>query len=433
MILNIVMDVSASQTPRQSARSRARDALHRSLLVSTHLYALSTLSLVGCSSDGGDSAPAGSSFMLASVVIDADGGRTTFVQAIDSLDDGPFSNERAIEAPGNGVVLAGNEHFFVGLSESPTWIRYGVDESGVIQETGRLSFLNTGASSIDFGNAWVSSELAVSVLSDQATAVVWNPSTMEIRGEVDLSHLVQEGFDLEVWTTVAHNGLVYVPARYADWQGGRIRNGVSMTIIDPVQLSVVGVAEDDRCASGGRIVFDDAGYGYVMGDGRTYSIHMFANALGGTAPDNCIVRIAPGETDFEEDYFYALPSLTGGLQSITELETGRQGSGVAFSKMFYPNELPEGVQPVSFEFWNYPAHKMWRIELGDPPTAREVDGIPFSTVGFTGSAFRGRLFSGESPDGNTTEVFEIDPTTGEAARRFTMDGFFYGLYELSRP
>ena len=396
------------------------------------VFFLGIIGLTACGADDDEPEPVGSAFMLASVVIDADGNRTTFVQTIDSLDEGPFTNDRAIEIPGNGVVMAGREHFFLGLAESPTWVRFSVNEAGVIEETGRLSLLNQGARRIDFGNAWVSPEIAVSVLSAQAVAVVWNPATMEIRGEVDLGHLIRPGFGLEVWTTTTHDGLVYVPARYADWEGGRIRNGISTTIIDPRQLRIVGVAEDDRCASGGRVVFDEAGYAYVMGDGRNYSVHMYANALGGAAPDNCLVRIPPGATDFEAGYYHTIPSLTDGLQSITELETGRQGSGIGFAKMFYPTELPPGVEPVDFEFWNHPAHKMWRIELADPPTAREVEGIPFSTVGFSGSMFNGRLYSGESPDGNSTDVFEIDPASGTAQRRFTMDGFFSGLHELNR-
>lgn len=399
--------------------------------LSFHLAALFLLG--GCGDDSDASLQASAkAFVLSSVVIDADGNRTTYVQTIPSLDAGPFTNDRAIEAPGNGVVLGGGRHFFIGLAEEPTWIRYSLDDSGAIVESGRLSFLNLGATRIDFGNALVDDNTAVSVLSAQATAVVWDPTRMEILGEIDLSHMVRDGFSLEVWTTTAYNGLAFIPARWSDWQGSRIGLGVQTTIVDPVAMRVVGVAEDDRCASGGRVVFDDQGFAYVMGDGRNYSIHMFANASGGSAPDNCLLRIRPGSTDFEESYFYTIPSLTGGLQSITELETAVQGSSLGFAKMFYPDELPAGVEPIDFDFWGSPAHKMWRIQLSDPPTAEEVEGIPFSTIGFAGSPFEGRLYTGESPDGNTTEVYEVDPVSNTARLRFTMDGYFNGLYELTR-
>ena len=63
-------------------------------------------------------------FVLASVVIDADDKRTTYVQTIESLDDGPFNNETAIEIPGNGVVMAGDKDFYLGLAEEPTYLSF---------------------------------------------------------------------------------------------------------------------------------------------------------------------------------------------------------------------------------------------------------------------------------------------------------------------
>ena len=96
-------------------------------------------------------------------------------------------------------------------------------------------------------------------------------------------------------------------------------------------------------------------------------------ASGGTAPANCILRIAPGTTVFEASYYYTVKSLTGGLESIAEIETPRQGSGIGFATMFYPDQLPPGLEPINFDYWSVPAHKSWRFHLADPPTAEEVD------------------------------------------------------------
>lgn len=395
--------------------------------------ALTAAALAGCGDSRKTGEITGGRYALASVVIDPDGNRTTYVQTIGSLDDGPFDNETAIELAGNGVAMARGKYIYVGLTEEPTWVRYEVGAGGAIAEAGRLSLLATGAAAIDYGNAIIDEETAVSVFSDPPLAVVWNPTEMAIVGEVDLAPLAREGYSLEVWTTAAHDGLVYIPGRWADWDGGRVFPGVSTTIIDPKALRVVGTATDDRCASGGRVVFDAAGYAYVMGDGRNYSIQMFANASGGTAPQNCLLRIPPGSTTFDPSYYYAIPSLTGGRESITELETGRQGSGLAFAKMFYPDHLPDGVEPVDFDFWGVPAHKLWRLRLTTPPTAEEVQGIPFSAIGFEGSALDGHLFTGESLDeGKTSDIYETDPDTNTARLRFKMDGYFYGLYALSQ-
>ncbi len=384
---------------------------------------------LGCGGDD-DTQTGGGRYALGSVVIDADSNRTTYVQVIDSLDAGPFDNSTAIELAGNGVVMAHGMDIFVGLAEEPTWVKYSVGAAG-IEETGRMSLVNTGATYIDYGNAIIDDTTAVSVLTAGPTAVVWNPQTMTITGEIPLPHLVRAGWELEVWTTVAHGGLVYIPGRWADWTGGKIYPGVSMTIIDPKTKQIVAKADDDRCASGGRPVFDAAGNAYVMGDGRTYSIQMFANAAGTSAPQNCLLRIEKGATDFDPDYFYTIPSLTGGPEAIGELDTAADGTGVAFTKMFYRDKLPAGVEPIDFAFWDMPVHKTWRLHLTEPPTAEEVDGAPFSTIGFSSTAVDGRLFSPEANGAATTDVYEIDPMTNTATLRFAMDGYFYGLYKLA--
>lgn len=394
------------------------------------VFCLAMLAL-GCGDADASPSPTSGRYVLGSVVIGPENNRTTYVQVIDSL-DGPFDNSTAIELPGNGVVMAGNGRFFVGLAEEPTWVAYEVNARGEIEEVGRMSLANYGLGYIDYGNALIDQDAAVSVISDPPVAVFWNPSTMEIIGDVELRHLIRDGYSLEVWTTVAHEGRVYIPGRWANWDEGRIYAGVSMTILDPSTMGVIGTATDDRCASGGRVVFDAEGYAYVMGDGRNYAIQMYANAAGTpeSAPDNCLLRIAPGQTVFEADYFHTIPSLTGGLQSITELETGMQGSGVAYSKMFDPSRLAEGTTATDFGFWDQPAHKLWRIDLGDTPTAREVQGAPYSAIGFGGSSFAGRLYVGES-DTSTTDVYEVDTDTNTSTLRFTMDGYFYGLYALT--
>lgn len=380
----------------------------------------------GTSTEGGE--PSG--YVLASVVI-SDAGRTTYVSVVPAL-EGHLTNESGVEIPGNAVYLVNGSSVFVGLTEEPTWVKYSVDSEGRLQEVTRMSLAAYGLAAVDFGNTLVDSTTAVSVLSDALLAIVWNPETMTITDTVDLSHLDRDGYDLENWTTnVGPDGLVYIPARWTDWEQARIIANVTTTILDPKAMSVVGVAEDDRCISGGRVVFDEAGYGYVLGDGRNYSVQMFANAQGIAAPDNCLLRIPPGGTDFEEGFYASIPSLTGGLEAITELETAEQGTGIGFAKIFHPDRLPEGVEPVDFEFWDYNAHQTWRIELGDEPRAVPVQGAPFSALGFSGVATRGVLYIGQSEDGGgSSTVYAIDPTANTMSVAFTMDGYFYGAHAL---
>ncbi len=375
----------------------------------------------------GEEAP--SRFVLASITIDGDGNRISYAQIVDHL-SGDFDNSRAIEAPGNATFLTSGSDFFYGLAESPTWVRYST-LGGTFTETGRLSFANYGLTSMDYSNVIVNADTAVSVLTGPAVAVVWNPTTMSVEGTIDLTSMVQDGYSLEAWTVVTHDGLVYVPGRWADWEGGKIMQRVSLTILDPATLSVVAVAEDDRCGAGGQVTFDSRGYAYMMGDGRNQMMQVFAASRGEPVVHNCLLRIAPGATDFEEDYFFEIPALTGGLDSMTEMQSATLTDGIGFAMMEYPDRISPDLDQVNFEHWDTPAYKMWRVVLGDTPTAEVVDGANFSVVGFTPASVAGKLYNPESDDGSESRVYAIDPATNTASLSFTMDGYFAGLLPLT--
>lgn len=384
-----------------------------------------------CGTDEAD-APQTGSIALGSVVISPDGSRKTYVQTVVSLEDGPFDTANAIEIPGHNVMMARPPHLYVGLMERPVWQRYTLQDGGGIALDGEVSFVNLGVRSLDYGNVIVDEDTAVSVIGEIAKAIVWNPKTMQIVGEVALEHLQRPaGYMLESFTVTAHEGRVYIPGRWTDWLTEEVLPGVSITVLDPDKLEVVGVAADDRCTSGGSLVFDEAGYGYVIGDGRNWCAQLYAEMRGEQAHPTCLLRIAPGATDFEESFYISMLELTGGHEAMGEMETAVQGSGVGFSKIFHRDQLPEGVEPAGdFAFWSVPAYKAWRIELGDSPVATEVEGMPFAALGFAGSRHAGKLYTGESPDGSVSEVFAIDPATNSGEFAFRIDGYFVGLYEL---
>lgn len=391
------------------------------------------LALTACSDDKPDEGgtdtptPEGKRYVLGSVSIDADGNRVSYAQIVTKL-EGHFSNANGIEVNGNAVFLAHGSNFFYGLAESPVWVRYSTENG--FKETGRLSFLNYGISYMDFANVIVDDDTAVSVLTGAYVAVIWSPKEMVIKGTVDLSFLRKEGYSLESFTTTTHDGLVYIPGKWVNWTTAQVEQTVSIIILDPKAMKVVGVAEDHRCGAGGRVTFDSKGYAYVMGDGRNQSMQVFAAAAGKPSVPNCLLRIAPGTTDFEENWFYEIPSLTGGLDSMTELEHASITGGVGFTMMKYEDRIPTNLDRVNFEHWSVPAYKMWRITLGDTPKAEEVQGANYSVVGFSGSGVDGKFYTSESADGAKSTVFELDPATNTAVQKFTMDGYFSGLMPI---
>lgn len=400
---------------------------------------LSLLAFTACGpsnggTDAGTTLPA--KYALSSVVIDADGNRTTYVQGIPNL-DGPFTNEKAVEIPGNGSVIATKTAVLVSLVESPVWIKYTLGESGSLEETGRINFSSYGITTLNYGDAVVDEETVVSVFTDPAIAIIWNPKSMTVTGTIDLAaqtDYLRAGYQTETWTVVAHNGLVYAPTRWADWTGSRIYPAMGLLILDPAQKKIVALAQDERCASAGRPVFPADGYAYVMGDGRNQSLQMFARAAGQPITKNCILRIAPGETDFQASFFVDVPSLTGGVDSMTELTPVQDNSATAFSLMFYPDQLPAGVTATNYDYWSLPVHKAWNITLGDVPTAKVVENAPFSAIGFTAVPMEGKLYQGGAPGSDgLSEVYAIDGATNAVGGVvFKMEGYLSGLFPLSK-
>ncbi|APR84274.1 Hypothetical protein A7982_09623 [Minicystis rosea] len=400
-------------------------------------FALLLLASCGSSSEStggaggtGGQAASGPLYALGSVVLNDDGTRTTYVQTIKSLDITSIDNKNAIEVPGNGTLTPFGDSILVGLAEEPTIVRYKPDAAGVLRETGRVSFLNYGLSHADFGSVVADPTHAYMISSEQFLAIQWNPTTMEVTTTTDLAYLKQDGFDTEFWTTTARDGKVYIPARYANWDDGVILKKVSLVILDAASGKVLGTAEDDRCYSGGRPSFTANGDAYVMADGRSYSAQMYANAAGQPPPPNCILKIPAGTTAFDPNYLREVPKITNGLETTGEMLSVVDGSGVAFTLMFYPSQLPSDVKPVDFGFWSYPVFKGWRIELGDEPKGTEVSDMPFTTIGFDGAVMDGKLWIGTGPDTAQSLLYEFDPATNKATKRFLMDGLFYGIHKL---
>lgn len=382
-----------------------------------------------------DSVAAFDGYIVGSIVI-TDSGRTMYVQAVTEL-GGTLNNDEALEVPGNAILdVAGND-VFAGLVEEPTWVRYSVGEDGSLSESGRISFAAYGWTAIDYANTFVDADTALSYNTSLGQAIVWDPSTLTITGTVDLPHMLVEDYGTEAFKTTSHDGLVYIPGKFINWTQGTALHQVMITVVDPDALSVKQVISDERCPISGRMLFGPDGTGYVMSDGRNYSVQMFARAAGATAeeaPRNCFLRLEPGADGFDEAWKVDVVDLTDGREVLTEMEWAENGTGIGFSKVFYEERLPEGVEPTSFAFWGENIGRMWRFDLTqDPPAAAPVEGLPYSGIGFGGTAVDGTLLVGETTDaGATSQVFAIDPQTNVASEIMTMDGYFYGAYPLGR-
>jgi len=430
----------AQRTDGQSAANLLGRISHRlGLALSAAALGVGIAATPACD-EGGDGSGnnGGPLYAITSVFVGTEG-RTSYVATFGSLDVDTVDVRSGIEFPGNIVVESYGGALYVGLAESPELVRYEPDQSGVLIETGRMSFASRGFTRYPFGSVIANAHRAFAIDSATLQIVAWDPTSMTIVDELDIGGFTKSGFSPEFWTSSVHDSRLYVPVRYANWDQGAIDDSVVLAIYDVETLDLVGVAEDSRCASGGRPVFASNGDAYVVADGRNWSRQLFAHVGHQTIPSNCILRIEAGQTDFDADYYVETRSLLGddaGVEGLlpeiaTEAIPPTANGGVGFLQVFDPNLLPSSATVgADFAFWGQPAFPHYRFTVGDAPKLEIVGGIEPSVLGWAGSVTDGGVFvcRGTSHEGCT--VYELDESTNAATPLFAVEGAMSNLTRL---
>ncbi|MEM6955921.1 MAG: hypothetical protein AAF645_09530 [Myxococcota bacterium] len=397
---------------------------------------LFVLALGGCESGDSstDAATDGSeSAALYSVgtIVTQPTGRTLFVQTVPSL-EGSLNLDSAIEAPGNSRHWAYEGSVYVGLGQEPTLIRYVPDEEGRLQEVDRLSFSRFGVGRMPPALTFLSPTKAYLLLYEELTLAVFDPTAMEITGEVDLSSLGEEGFTSELWFPTLSEGRLYVPVRPVNYATFDIVPSVRVAIFDTERNTLLGVADDRRCVAASRPAVGPDGDVYVIGEGRNYITQVLAEARDAEAPPTCLLRIRAGETRFDPDYFVDVASFTEGLGAATGMWQVPGEPGVAYAKMVDLSALPEDASLTALNLFGFSIFRFWRIELGDEVRAVEVGDQPASTIDFGASSVDGLLYFGvgDTSMGGETNVLRIEPSANRSATAFSLTGSLRDIYRL---
>ena len=169
---------------------------------------------LGCSDDGdtlsvaapnepGSGAPVPQSlYAVPTEVYGADfASSTSFVPLVSSLDVERIELDQAREKDGRASVMALENYLFIASSSAPFIERYEVQPDGSLVEAGRLSFANYGLPeffSIDaWGSITISPTKAYVFNRGNGAHVVWNPTTLQITGEIEGPDVLRNGWDLE--------------------------------------------------------------------------------------------------------------------------------------------------------------------------------------------------------------------------------------------
>jgi hypothetical protein len=264
----------------------------------------------GGQASSGDAAPMNPALLVAVYVAGVDDDRSIYIGALPDVPSGELDYSSFLEF-GNVDVTTHAGSVFVWERDPATMTRFSVNTDLSLSQRETLSFSNYGLGG--GGELVYASDTRAYILSPQLdTIVVWDPSQMQITGEipVDLpaalhapglepfAHKGQVVGDSVVWQIVA-----------ADFDTSRIHPGVALAMASATTDEPVRFIEDERCvgADGGYV--DARGDYYVRAGGYWGLFAAYGDDA--AASRTCVLRVRAGEEAFDPEYLVDMRELTG--------------------------------------------------------------------------------------------------------------------------
>lgn len=351
---------------------------------------------------------------------------TSFVSLVPSLDVPSIGLEQAREKDGRASVIAIGNYLFIASSTAPIIERYEVQPDGSLVEAGRLSFANYGlpeAFSIDaWGNITISPTKAYVFNGSNGAHVVWNPSTLEIIGEVAGPDVLRDGWALESIAIVRGNRLFRVFA-YLDYDSWRFDAGTQfLAVYDVESDQLLALHQDARCPLlYSRPFLDESENLYFSG-----FVWTAAETLLNGAPKNCALRVLNGQEAFDPDWQ---------LTYADDVTEGREagilrylGGGRALLDVFHHDRASLAGPISTRELSNTPNWRLWSLDL-EQRTGAPLEGLDFKAGGYQDVGVDARTFL-MVPNDDYSETTAYEVRDGQAARGFSIRGSAYHLTKI---
>jgi hypothetical protein len=381
----------------------------------------SSLLLAACGSSddgaGGGDAPG---FAVMYEVFD-DTGSNSYLALLDSL-DGTIDPAEAREfAGGRAFLQVYNGWIFVGDATTPTVTRFSVGADGSLAEDGTVSFANYGlqSGSID---AWAQTFISPTkaYLFDYASAVhvVWNPTTMEITGEIPADpRFTREGFpDLETSPAAVRGNRMYRSIFWGDYDTAEYSQEQLLAVYDLDTDRLIDVVAETRCPNPGNRTF-------VGEDGTIYFsnwIWPVAGTLMHGRASNCVLRIPAGSDRFDPSWSLDYRALSGGHEGgmFTYL-----GAGQGLVAIFDETRTTFDQTTDPWAYAGTSAWSIWNVDVQNR-TGAPISGIPLSAGAYTPILVDDRAFvTLPNSDWSETQLYEIEG--GTATPGMVVPGWSY--------
>jgi hypothetical protein len=373
------------------------------------LGALALTLITGCSSS--DDAPhthATPAFAVMYEVFD-DTGSSSYLALLESLDD-EIDPATSREFPGGRAFLrVYNGWLFVGDATTPNVTRFSIDEDGALVEDGTISFANYGlqAGSIDeWQQEFISPTKAYLFDSASATHVVWNPTTMEIIGEIAAApELLRDDFpNLETSPAAVRGNRLYRSVFWSNYTTAEYSQEQVLAVYDTETDELIETVTETRCPNPGNLTFvDEAGTIYFSN-----WIWPVAGTLMHDRAANCVLRIPAGSDTFDPSWSLDYAALSGGHHGAM---FSYLGDGDALVSIFDETMTTFDETTDPWALAGSPYWSIWRVDVEDG-TGAPVSGIPLSAGAYTPVVVGGRaLVMVPESDWSKTQLYEIDGDT----------------------
>jgi hypothetical protein len=389
------------------------------------LSGLICLAVIGCGDGQGgshdDSDGGGPLFAVPTEIYSADSSSSTsYVPVVSSLDVSRIELNKARELNGRATMAVVGDWLFLASSSAPIVERFRIASDGSLKSDGRLSFANHGVPeffAIDpWGAVFVSAEKAYIFNGNDGSHVVWNPTTMEITGEIPGPDIAQEGYQFESIAIVQGNRMyrVFTLLNYDTWEFLAAPQYLAVYDVDTDEL--VNLVEETRCPQlYSRPFVDESGDIY-------FSNFIWTPALSvtGDYPKSCALRVKHGAATFDPDFQLNFADITDGREAgiLRYL-----GNGRALLDVFHAERATIDANTDPQELANTSNWRLWSVDLGSR-TGAPLDGFDFKAAGYQDVAVDTRTFL-MVPNEDYSETTSYEVVSGDVEQRFKIQGSSY--------
>jgi hypothetical protein len=278
-----------------------------------------------------------------------------------------------LETPSGQNAATFNGYIYVWSADSGIYTRYAVDDALGLHEAGAVSFMNLGGTG-NIMTGFVSSTRAYSMTRDNMQIIVWNPTDMTVIGGIDTSGAPDPDYpSFDYGEPVVFGDYVAWPILWYDDSNSDYKPAVDVILASATTDAPAIAISDARCGGGWSLFTDEQGDLYALGNAYFGFAHFFDRDPA-KQPNDCLLRVRAGTTEFDPDFHIDLNAATGSPAVYhTWHTTGRSVVAAVWDPANDPNAL---ASPD--DYWGMPMQRT--LVRVDGEVSEPLLGIPNSAV-----------------------------------------------------